>query len=161
EPAPHHEAIRLGDEPPRFSLEADFAEAERNARTQHPEQSSERAEDRDTIGQDDTSPRRGERKEADPADAPHTNEDDPQREHAYQLASAESTKRQDVERATRSGETVPGEAASSPTNSLAEDLRAADKAVERERESEGRESDVGERASAGKSVGRSAGPSIF
>jgi len=132
EPAPHHEAVRLGDDPPRSGLEADFADAEREARIQHPEQSSERAEGRDTIGQDDASPHLGERKEADPADAPHTNEDDPQREHAYQLASAESTKRQDVERAARSGEAVPGEAASSALSPLADDLRAAENAVERE-----------------------------
>lgn len=161
EPAPHHEAVRLGDEQPRSSLEADFADAEREARTQRPEQSSERAEDRDTIGHGDASPRRGERMEADPADAAHMNEDDPQREHAYQLASAESTKRQDIERAARTGEAVPGEVASSAISPLADDLRAAEKAVEREHGNDGRESDVSERASLGKSVGRSAGPSIF
>jgi hypothetical protein len=161
EQAAHHQAVGHGDEPLPSSLEADLADAERKARTQHPEQSSERVEDRDAIGQDDAPPRPGEGKEADPADAAHTHEDDPERAHAYQLASAESTKRQDVERAARSGETVPGEVPSSATNSLAEDLRAAEKAVGREHDNDGRESDVGERASAGKSAGRSAGPSIF
>jgi hypothetical protein len=156
----HRQAVGHGDEPPRSSLEADLADAERKARTQHPEQFSEWAEDRDIIGHGDAPPRPRAGKEADPAGAAHINDDDPQA-HAYQLASAESTKRQDVERAARSGEAVPGEVAMSAPSSLAEDLRAAEKAVERERESDGRESDVGERASTGKSVGRGTGPSIF
>ena len=159
-PAPHHEAVRLGDEPPRSSLEADLAEAERKARSENPELFPEPVPHHDAVEHGDESPRSGERKEADPADAAHMNDDDPRQAHAYQLASAESTKRQDVERAVRSGEDVPGEAALSATSSLAEDLRAAEKAVEGERESDGRGSDVGERASTGK-VGRSTGPSIF
>jgi hypothetical protein len=142
-------------------LEADLAEAERKARSEHPELFPEPVPHHDAVEHDDESPRSGERKEADPADAAHMNDDDPRQAHAYQLARAESTKRQDVERAARSGEDVPGEAALSAASALAEDLRAAEKAVERERESDGRGSDVGERASTGKSAGRGTGPSIF
>ena len=66
-------------------------------------------------------------------------DDDPQREQAYRQANEESTKRQDAERAARSGEDVPGEAASSATGSLAAELRAAKKAAKLEREGEGQE----------------------
>lgn len=161
EPAPHHDTVGHGDEPPRSSLEADLAEAEHKARSENPELFPEPAPHHDAVEHGDESRHSGEGKEADPADAAHMNDDDPRQAHAYQLASAESTKRQDVERAARSSEDVPGEAAFSETSSLAEDLRAADKAVEREREGDGRGSDVGERASTGKSVGKSTGPSIF
>ncbi len=50
-----------------------------------------------------------------------------------------STKRQEAERAARSGEDVPGQVASSEPDSFAADLRAAEKAAKLEREGEGEE----------------------
>jgi hypothetical protein len=66
-------------------------------------------------------------------------DDRPSSDQMLQRINEESAKRQDAERAARSGEDVPGDPASLATPSLAADLRAAEKAAKIEREAEGQE----------------------
>lgn len=148
-------------QPANTSLEDDLAEVAREARAEHPELFPGQSEDRDTPVHRDAPPHPGEEPDQHQMHAASANKGDLEREQAYQLARAESTKRQDVERLARSGEAMPSEVASSATNSLADDLRAVQQAAQRERESDGRDSDVGERSNTNRSAGRDRGPSIF
>ena len=68
---------------------------------------------------------------------------------------------EDAERPARSGEDVPGDPASPATPSLADDLRAAEKAAKIEREAEGQELTFRDHAATGHAAGRVGGPGIF
>jgi hypothetical protein len=77
-----------------------------------------------------------------------------------QRVNEESVKQQEAERPTRSPEDVPGDPASPAPPSLADDLRAAEKAAKIERETQGQEfvtQDHGE----GKTPGGGGGRAIF
>ena len=86
---------------------------------------------------------------------------DPQRDQSFRRASEESTKRQEAERAARSGEDLTGQVASSEPDSLVADLRAAEKAARLERESEGHESTLREQTEGGRNTIERGGPGLF
>lgn len=135
-------AMKSADYPANPDLKADLAEAERSAREERQEPLREQVAHRGdaATAHDDAPPRPKDGLEADLLGAAaHGLDDDAQHVQAVQRANNESTKRQDAERAARSGEDVPGEPASPATPSLADDLRAAEKAAKIERETEGRE----------------------
>ena len=86
---------------------------------------------------------------------------DPQRDQSLRRASEESTKRQEAERAARSGEDLTGQVASSEPDSLGADLRAAEKAARLERESEGHESTLREQTEGARNTIERGGPGLF
>jgi hypothetical protein len=143
------------------SLEADLAEAARDTREEHQEPSREQVAQRDTAAYDGAPPHPRDALEADLLAAANADDGDPQHEQAYRQASEESTKRQDAERAARSGEDVPGEVASSATASLAADLRAAKMAAKLEREGEGQEEASRGQADTGQAASKSGGRGLF
>jgi hypothetical protein len=143
------------------SLEADLVVAARDTREEHQEPSREQVAQRDTAAHDGAPPHPGDALEADLLAAANADDGDPQHEQAYRQASEESTKRQDAERAARSGEDVPGEVASSATASLAADLRAAKMAAKLEREGEGQEEASRGQADTGQAASKSGGRGLF
>ena len=86
---------------------------------------------------------------------------DPQRDQSFRRASEESTKRQEAERAARSGEDLTGQVASSEADLLVADLRAAEKAARLERESEGHEFTLREQTEGGRNTNERGGPELF
>jgi hypothetical protein len=144
------------------SLEAELAEAARDTREERQEPLHEQVAHRDTTAHDDAPPHPRDDLEADLLDATaNARDDDPQREQAYRQANEESTKRQDAERAARSGEDVPGEVASSATASLAADLRAAKMAAKLEREGEGQDEASRDQADTGQAASKGGGRGLF
>jgi hypothetical protein len=132
--------MKSADYPANPDLKADLAEAERSAREERQEPLRQQVAHRDAATNDDGPPRPKDGLEADLSTAAaHGLDDDAQHVQVIQRANEESTKRQEAERAARSGEPVPGDPASSATPSLAADLRAAEKAAKVEREAEGHE----------------------
>jgi cysteinyl-tRNA synthetase len=143
------------------SLEADLTEAARDTREEHQEPLREQVAQRDAATHDDAQPRPGDDLETDLLDAANDDDGDPQREQAYRQASEESTKRQDAERAARSGEDMPGDAASTATDSLAADLRAAEKAAKLEREGDGQDEASRDQADTGQAASKGGGRGLF
>jgi hypothetical protein len=145
---------------PRDALEADLLAAA-SALDDGPQR--EQVAHRDTSPTHDDAPlHQRDELEADLlAAAANADDGDPQREQAYRQASEESTKRQDAERAARSGEDVPGDAASGATDSLAADIRAAEKATKLEREGEGQEEESRGQADTGQAAGKGGGRGLF
>ena len=135
-------AMKSADYRANPDLKADLAEAERGAREERQEPLRERVAHRGdaATAHDDAPPRPKDGLEADLSTAAaHGLDDDAQHVQVIQRANEESTKRQEAERAARSGEDVPGDPASPATPSLAADLRAAENAAKVEREAEGQE----------------------
>jgi hypothetical protein len=138
----------------------DVTDANGSRRKDHNEPSREPSQDRATVtGVDDSRPPPDEF-EADLA-AAVAGAHDPQRDQSLRRASEESTKRQEAERAARSGEDLTGQVASSEPNSLVADLRAAEKAAKLERESEGHESTLREQTEGGRNTIQRGGPGLF
>jgi hypothetical protein len=140
-------------------LEANLAEASRDTREERQEPSREQEAPRDAVTHDDAPPHPRDELEADLLAAANADDGDPQHEQAYRQASEESTKRQDAERAARSGEDVPGEVASSATASLAADLRAAKMAAKLERE--GQDEASRDQADTGQAASKGGGRGLF
>jgi hypothetical protein len=144
---------------PRDALEADLLAAA-SARDDDPQRGQ--VAQRDTAAHDGAPPHPRDELEADLlAAAANTDDGDPQREQAYRQANEESTKRQDAERAARSGEYMPGDAASGATDSLAADIRAAEKEAKLEREGEGQEEASRGQADTGQAASKGGGRGLF
>ena len=145
---------------PRDALEADLLAAA-SALNDGPQR--EQVAHRDTSPtHDDAPPHPRDELDADLlAAAANADDGDPQHGQAYRQASEESTKRQDAERAARSGEDVPGEVASSATASLAADLRAAKMAAKLEREGEGQDEASRDQADTGQAASKGGGRGLF
>jgi hypothetical protein len=152
--AAHHDAPPH----PRDELEADLLAAASNARDDDPQREQVA---RTSATNDGAPPHPRDALEADLLAAANADDGDPQREQAYRQANEESTKRQDAERAARSGEDIPGDAASGATDSLAADIRAAEKAAKLEREGEGQEEASRGPADTGQAAGKSGGRGLF
>jgi len=88
-------------------------------------------------------------------------DDDPELEQVYRRAADESTKRQDLERAVRSGEDVSGDMMSGGPDSFAADLRGIKEAARLEREADGHEAAVRGQNRVGPTQAKSSGPNIF
>ena len=143
------------------SLKDDVAEAERGTHQDLNEPSNERADQSNAATHDVASPDSGSDLEADLLAAEASaHDDDPQHEQVNRT-NEESAKRQDVERAARSGEDVPSELASSTEPSLAADLRAAEEAAQRDAEGDGHEATFRDQADGGDGVSKGGERGIF
>jgi hypothetical protein len=157
--APRDAATHDGAPPhPRDALEADLLAA---ANARDDDRQREQVAQRDTAAHDGAPPHPRDELEADLLAAANADDGDPQRQQAYRQASEESTKRQDAERAACSGEDIPGDAASGATDSLAADIRAAEKAAKLEREGEGHDEASRDQADTGQAVSKGGGRGLF
>jgi len=154
--------MKSKDYPANGGAETDLMEAPTGGREERREPPIEVVPNLDTATRSEPSPPLWDEFEADLAAAEaRWREVDPERDQATQRANEESTKRQDAERAARSGEDVPGQVASSEPDSFAADLRAAEKAAKLEREGEGQEVVFRDHADAGQEPSTGGGRGIF
>ncbi len=176
EPAPNPETGNRSEPSPPLVDEfaADLAAAEAAAREEDPqrdhsfrqasEESTKRQEAERAAHSGEDVPGQVASSEPDSfaADLRSASEDAtlPQDDDAYRRAAEEITKRQEAERAIRSGEEVPADARPAEMDAFAADLRAAKEAAEFERGGDGQDVPIPERPDSGPIIGRS-GPGLF